>query len=122
VTSKQMIDDGGWVPRGGKGADHSDVTSLLYSICNFYFVVFIVIVQMCLDSMKSLQEKSLDIGRALKSVTLGRVVAIVHSKYQLQTPLTCYIFYLSSIFFFLKTLVQKLENNMLNIVIQACKQ
>jgi sulfur relay (sulfurtransferase) DsrF/TusC family protein len=34
------------------------------------FVVTIVIVQMCLASKKSLQERSLDIERALKSVTL----------------------------------------------------
>ena len=32
----------------------------------------------------------------------GCVVAIAHSKYQLQTPLACYIFYLSRIFFFLE--------------------
>jgi hypothetical protein len=31
-----------------RAAEHSDVTSLLYSICNFDFVVAIVIVQMCL--------------------------------------------------------------------------
>ena len=55
-----------------RAADHSDVTSLLYSICNFDFVVSIVIVQMCLAFKKSLQERSLDIGRALKSVTLGQ--------------------------------------------------
>jgi hypothetical protein len=48
----------------------ADVTSLLYSICNFDFVVTIVIVQMCLAFKKSLQERSLDIERALKSVTL----------------------------------------------------
>ena len=54
-----------------RAADHSDVTSLLYSICNIDFVVTIVIVQMYLAFKKSLQEKSLDIGRALKSVTLG---------------------------------------------------
>ena len=53
-------------------ADHSDVTSLLYSICNFDFVVTIGIVQMCLAFKKSLLERSLDIGRALKSVTLGQ--------------------------------------------------
>ena len=50
------------------------VTSFLYSICNFDFVVVIVIVQMWLAFKKglsrSLQERSLDIGRALKSVTL----------------------------------------------------
>ena len=56
-----------------RAADHSDVTSLLYSICNFDFVVIIVIVQMCLAFKKSLQEKSLDIGRALKSVTLCHI-------------------------------------------------
>jgi hypothetical protein len=56
-----------------RAADHSDVTSLLYSICNFDFVVIIVIVQMCLAFKKSLQEKSLDIGRALTSVTLGHI-------------------------------------------------
>ena len=55
-----------------RAADHSDVTSLLYSICNFDFVVTIDIVQMCLAFKKSLQERSLDIGRALKSVTLGQ--------------------------------------------------
>jgi hypothetical protein len=44
----------------------------LYSICNFDFVVTIVIVQICLAFKKSLQERSLDIGRALKSVTLGQ--------------------------------------------------
>jgi hypothetical protein len=55
-----------------RAADHSDVTSLLYSICNFDFVVTIVIVQMCLAFKKSLQERSLDISRALKSVTLGQ--------------------------------------------------
>jgi hypothetical protein len=55
-----------------RAADHSDVTSLLYSICNFDFVVSIVIVQMCLAFKKSLQERSLDIVRALKSVTLGQ--------------------------------------------------
>ena len=47
---------------------------MLYSICNFDFVVAIVIVQMCLAFKKglsrSLQERSLDIGRALKSVNL----------------------------------------------------
>ena len=54
----------------------ADVTSLnlLYYICNFDFVVAIVIVQMCLAFKKglsrSLQERSLDIGRALKSETL----------------------------------------------------
>ena len=54
----------------------ADVTSLnlLYYICNFHFVVAIVIVQMCLAFKKglirSLQERSLDIGRALKSETL----------------------------------------------------
>jgi hypothetical protein len=46
--------------------------SVLYSICNFDFVVTIVIVQMCLSFKKSLQERSLDISRALKSVTLGQ--------------------------------------------------
>ena len=56
-----------------RAADHSDVTSLLYSICNFDFVVITVIVQMCLAFKKSLQEKSLDIGRALTSVTLGHI-------------------------------------------------
>ena len=56
-----------------RAAEHSDVTSLLYSICNFDFVVTIVIVQICLAFKKSLQEKSLDIGRALKSVTLGHI-------------------------------------------------
>jgi hypothetical protein len=55
-----------------RAADHSGVTSLLYSICNFDFVVTIVIVQMCLAFKKSLQERSLDIGRALKSITLGQ--------------------------------------------------
>ena len=50
-----------------RAADHNDVTSLLYSICNFDFVVTIVIVQMCLAF-----KKSLDIGRALKCVTLGQ--------------------------------------------------
>jgi hypothetical protein len=40
-----------------RAADHSDVTSLLYSICNFDFVVSIVIVQMCLAFKKSLQVK-----------------------------------------------------------------
>jgi hypothetical protein len=50
----------------------SDLISLLYSICIFNFVVTIVIVQMCLAFKKSLQERSLDIGRALKSVTLGQ--------------------------------------------------
>ena len=53
-----------------------DATVLLYSICNFEFVVAIVIVQMCLAFMKglsrSLQERSLDVGRALKSVTLAQ--------------------------------------------------
>jgi hypothetical protein len=44
----------------------------LYFICNFDFVVTIVIVQICLAFKKSLQERSLDIGRALKSVTLGQ--------------------------------------------------
>jgi hypothetical protein len=54
----------------------ADVTSLnlLYYICNFDFVVAIVIVQMCLAFKKglsrSLQKRSLDIGRALKSETL----------------------------------------------------
>ena len=46
----------------------ADATSLLYSICNFEFVVTIVIVQMCLAFMKglsrSLQERSLEVGRA----------------------------------------------------------
>jgi hypothetical protein len=38
----------------------ADVISLLYSICNFDFVVtIVVIVQMCLDFKKSLQERSL---------------------------------------------------------------
>ena len=55
-----------------RATDHSDVASLLYSICNFDFVVTIVIVQMCLSFKKSLQERSLDIGRTLKSVTLGQ--------------------------------------------------
>ena len=55
-----------------RAADHGDVTSLLYSICNFDFVVIIVIVQMCLSFKKSLQERSLDIVRALKRVTLGQ--------------------------------------------------
>jgi hypothetical protein len=55
-----------------RAADHSGVTSLLYSICNFDFVVTIVIVQMCLAFKKSLQKRSLDIGRALKSVALGQ--------------------------------------------------
>jgi len=44
--------------------------SLLYSICNFDFDVAIVIVQIFLAFKKSLQERSLDIRRALKSVTL----------------------------------------------------
>ena len=52
----------------------ADAISLLYSIYNFEFVVAIVIVQMCLTFMKglgrSLQERSLDVGRALKNVTL----------------------------------------------------
>jgi hypothetical protein len=52
----------------------ADVTSLLYSICNFDFDVAIVIVQLCLAFKKglsrSLQERSLDIGRTLKSVAL----------------------------------------------------
>ena len=52
--------------------EEADVTSLLNSICNFDFVVTIVIVQMCLSFKKSLQERSLDISRALKSVTLGQ--------------------------------------------------
>jgi hypothetical protein len=53
-----------------------DITSLnlLYYICNFHFVVAIVIVQMRLafknGISRSLQERSLDIGRALKSETL----------------------------------------------------
>jgi hypothetical protein len=49
-----------------RAADHSDGTSLLYSICNFDFVVTIVIVQMCLAFKKSLQERSLDIGSLKK--------------------------------------------------------
>ena len=53
--------------------EEADVT-LLNSICNFDFVVTIVIVQMCQVFKKglsrSLQERSLDIGRALKSVNL----------------------------------------------------
>ena len=52
----------------------ADVTSLLYSIGNFDFVIAIVIVQMCLafkqGLRRSLQERSLDIGKAFKSVTL----------------------------------------------------
>jgi hypothetical protein len=52
----------------------ADATSLLYSIYNFEFVVAIVIVQMCLTFMKglsrSLQERSLDVGRALINVKL----------------------------------------------------
>ena len=52
----------------------ANLTSLMYSICNFDFVIAIVIVQMCLAFKKGisrlLQERSLDIGRALKSVTL----------------------------------------------------
>ena len=52
----------------------ADATSLLYSICNFAFVVAIVIVQMCLAFMKglsrSLQERSLEVGRALENVNL----------------------------------------------------
>jgi hypothetical protein len=52
----------------------ADATSLLYSICNFEFVVAIVIVQMCLAFMKglsrSLQERSLEVGRALENVNL----------------------------------------------------
>ena len=44
----------------------------MYSICNFDFVVTIVIVHMCLAFKKSLQERSPGIGRALKSVTLGQ--------------------------------------------------
>ena len=56
-----------------RAADHSDGTSLLYSICNFDFVVTMIVVQMCLAFKKSVQEKSLDIGRALKSVTLGHI-------------------------------------------------
>ena len=55
-----------------RAADHSDVTSLLYFICNFDFVVTIVIVQMRLAFKKSLHERSLDIGRALKSIILGQ--------------------------------------------------
>jgi hypothetical protein len=50
----------------------ADATSLLYSICYFEFVVAIVIVQMCLAFMKglsrSLQERSLDVGRPLKTL------------------------------------------------------
>ena len=46
------------------------VTSLLYSICSFGFVVTIVIVQMCLAFKKSIQERSFDIGISLKSVSL----------------------------------------------------
>ena len=53
-----------------------DVTSLLYSIYNFDFVVAIVIVQMCLTFKKGisrpLQERSFDMGRTLKSVTLAK--------------------------------------------------
>jgi hypothetical protein len=53
------------------GPEEADVTSLLYSICNFDFVVAIVIVQMCLTFRKglsrSLQERSLDMGRTLKA-------------------------------------------------------
>jgi hypothetical protein len=52
----------------------ADATSLLYSIYNFEFVVAIVIVQMCLTFMKglsrSLQERSLEVGRALENVNL----------------------------------------------------
>ena len=52
----------------------ADATSLLYSICNFEFVVVIVIVQMFLAFMKglsrSLQERSLEVGRALENVNL----------------------------------------------------
>ena len=52
----------------------ADATSLLYSIYNFEFVVAIVIVQMCLAFMKSLsrslQKRSLDVGRALENVSL----------------------------------------------------
>ena len=53
----------------------ADVISLklLYYICNFHFVVSIVIVQMYLAFKKGLsrsQERSLDIGRVLKSETL----------------------------------------------------
>ena len=53
-------------------AADSYVTSLLYSICNFDFVETMVIVQMCLTFKKSLQERSLDISRALTIVTLGQ--------------------------------------------------
>ena len=51
----------------------ADVTSLLYSACNFGFVVAIVIVQMCLvfkTGLRRSQERSLDIDRALKGVAL----------------------------------------------------
>jgi hypothetical protein len=54
----------------------TDVTSLnlLYYICNFDFVVAIVIVQIGMAFKKglsrSLQERSLDKGRILKSETL----------------------------------------------------
>jgi hypothetical protein len=46
--------------RGGCGEEEADVTSLLNSICNFDFVVTIVIVQICLAFKKG-PSKSLDL-------------------------------------------------------------
>jgi hypothetical protein len=51
-----------WRPNYFESTRAADVTSLLYSICNFDFVVtIVVIVQMYLAFKKSLQERSLDI-------------------------------------------------------------
>jgi hypothetical protein len=48
-----------------------DITSLLYSICDFDFVVtIVVIVQMCLAFNKSLQERSLDIKAEPRSLDI----------------------------------------------------
>ncbi|XP_069104128.1 52 kDa repressor of the inhibitor of the protein kinase-like [Argopecten irradians] len=52
----------------------ADASSLLNSVCTFDFLVCLIIVHKCLGYLrglsKSLQERTLDVGRALKNVTL----------------------------------------------------
>ena len=54
----------------------ADASSLLHSICNFQFIVCLIIVRECLSLMqgltRSLQERKLDVGCALKNVFMSR--------------------------------------------------
>ena len=54
-----------------------DASSLLHSICNFDFIICLIIVRACLSYMqglsKSLQERTLDVSLALKNVNVVRM-------------------------------------------------